>query len=321
MVKILANDGIHPYGQLLLEEAKYQVDTERIPQDQLAERLPEYDAVIVRSATKIRKALIDRCPKLKIIARAGVGMDNIDVQYAREKGIKVINTPVASSRSVAELVVGHMFTLARSLHLSNRAMPVSGASKFKALKKQFSKGSELSGKTLGIIGFGRIGQELARIALGIGMDVLATDVSDKEASIKIRTPKVANATFAIQVKTTSLEDLLTKSDFISFHIPFSNGETAIDATAIETMKEGVFLINTSRGGVIDEATLLAALDSGKVAGVALDVFVDEPNPRQDLLEHPSVSVTPHIGGSTAEAQRNIGLELADALINFFGVKQ
>ncbi|MCH2044126.1 MAG: D-2-hydroxyacid dehydrogenase [Saprospiraceae bacterium] len=320
MVKILANDGIHPYGKLLLEEAKYQVDTERIPQDQLVERLPEYDAVIVRSATKIRKELIDACPNLKMIARAGVGMDNIDVQYAREKGIQVINTPAASSRSVAELVVGHLLVLGRSLHMANREMPVGGITQFKALKKRFSKGLELGGKTLGIIGFGRIGQELAKIALGMGMDVVTTDLLEREVQINIGTPRVNNATFAIKLKTTSLDEVLAKSDFISVHIPFSGGESPINAAAIEKMKDGVLLVNTSRGGVIDEDALIAALDSGKVAGAALDVFVGEPTPREDILTHPKISLSPHIGASTIEAQRNIGLELADAFIEFFGTE-
>lgn len=320
MVKILANDGIHPYGKLLLEEANYQVDTERIPQDQLAERLPEYDAVIVRSATKIRQELIDACPNLKMIARAGVGMDNIDVQYAREKGIKVINTPAASSRSVAELVISHLLVLGRSLHIANREMPVNGTTQFKALKKRFSKGLELGGKTLGIVGFGRIGQELAKIALGMGMDVVTTDLLEREVQINIGTPKVNNATFAIKLKTTSLDEVLAQSDFISVHIPFSGGEAPINAATIEKMKDGVLLVNTSRGGVIDEDALIAALDSGKVAGAALDVFVGEPTPREDILTHPKISLSPHIGASTIEAQRNIGLELADAFIEFFGTE-
>lgn len=315
MIKILANDGINSDGKLLLEEAKYVVDTNKIPQEELAARLPEYDSIIVRSATKIRKDLIDKCPNLKIIARAGVGMDNIDVEYARSKGIKVINTPRASSQAVAELVFGQLFTLSRFLHIANREMPLRGATDFKALKKQFSAGSQLRGKTLGIIGFGRIGQELARLAAGIGMRVLPTDVDDKEVELMITPPDHPNVSLAIRSHTVSLAKVLRESDYISIHVP---GGKLIGAAELAKMKDGVRLVNTARGGVIDEQALLDAIKSGKVAGAAIDVFENEPTPRQEILTNPNISLTPHIGASTVEAQRNIGLELADALIEFFG---
>jgi len=317
MIKILVNDGIHPDGKLLMEEANYHVDINKIPQEELPEKLPNYDAIIVRSATKVRKELIDQCPNLKVIARGGVGMDNIDVEYARSKGIKVINTPKASSQSVAELVVGHLFCLSRSLHKANFEMPSKGATQFKALKKQYSKGVQLRGKTLGIIGFGRIGQEVARLALGLGMRVLATDLYDNTVNIDLHTPDVDNIAFSIRLKTVALSKVLEDSDYITIHVP-SSDKPVIGAEEMKTLKDGVFLVNTSRGGTIDEDALIEALDAGKVGGAALDVFTNEPTPREDLLQHPQISVSPHIGASTLEAQRNIGLELADAFIEFFG---
>lgn len=317
MIKILVNDGIHPDGKLLMEEAAYEVHDTKIPQEELMEKLPQYDAIIVRSATKVRKDLIDQCPNLKVIARGGVGMDNIDVEYARSKGIKVINTPKASSQSVAELVIGHLFSLSRFLHRANREMPAQGANEFKALKKQYSKGVQLRGKTLGIIGFGRIGQEVARLALGLGMRVVATDLYDNTVNIDLNTPDVDNISFSIKIKTTSFERVLAESDYITIHVP-SSDKAVLGAAELKQLKDGVFLVNTSRGGTIEEAALLSALDSGKVAGAALDVFVNEPNPDAALLNHPKISVSPHIGASTLEAQRNIGLELADAFIEEFG---
>ncbi len=318
MIKILANDGIHADGKLLLEEAQYQVDTEKIPQEQLIEKLPEYDAVIVRSATKIRKELIDACPNLKMIARAGVGMDNIDVEYARSKGIQVINTPKASSLAVAELVMAQVFNLSRFLYDANRQMPEQGISHFKKLKKKYSTGSQVRGRKLGIIGFGRIGHELARVAMGVGMQVIASDLVEQSVDIHISTPDIDNAALAIQLQTVSFEKVLRESDFISVHVPFGGGKALIGAEEIAKMKKGVYLINTSRGGVIDEEALLEALEQGQVAGAALDVFLNEPTPDARLLNHPHISATPHIGASTVEAQPYIALELADAFIDFFG---
>ncbi len=315
MIRILANDGIHPDGRAMLEAAGFQVDAEKVPQEELAQVLPRYDVLIVRSATKVRRDLIDACPNLKIIARAGVGLDNIDLDYARQKGIAVYNTPGASSRAVAELVFAHFFSLARKLHLSNREMPTQGDTAFKELKKKYSKGVQLGGKKLGIIGFGRIGQEVARLALGLGMEVLATDVVVDKADIElpiagIEPPPVRT------IHTRPLDELLAQSDFLTLHVPFT-GKPLLDAAAFARMKDGVFLVNAARGGAIDEEALLAALDSGKVAGAGLDVFENEPKPRRALLEHPRVSVSPHIGGSTQEAQSLIGRELAAQIIAFF----
>jgi D-3-phosphoglycerate dehydrogenase len=318
MIKILANDGLEADGKMLLEEAGYQVDTNHIPQDQLKELLPEYDAVIVRSATKIRKELIDACPRLKVIARAGVGMDNIDVDYAHSRGIKVINTPRASSLAVAELVMAQIFTLARFLHIANREMSAVGTEKFKELKNKYSEGSQVRGRTLGIIGFGRIGQELARIAMGVGMKVLASDLEEKDVNINIPVPDNNNVSLTLHFKTVTFEKILRDSDFISVHVPGGKSGALIGTSEISRMKDGVYLLNAARGGVIDEEALLNALDSGKVAGAALDVFNNEPTPDARLLNHPKISVTPHIGASTVEAQRYIALELADAFIEHFG---
>jgi len=316
MIRILANDGIHPDGQLLLEEANYEVDTNKVPQEELINKLQDYDAIIVRSATKVRKELIDACPRLKIIARAGVGLDNIDVDYAREKGIKVINTPKASSLAVAELVLGQIFSLSRYLYQANRTMPQTGSSEFKQLKKRYAQGLQVSGRKLGIIGFGRIGQELARLAMGIGMEVLATDLEERKVNVYIKPPAVENASLAVELQTVPMEQLLEESDFISIHVP--SGKDLITAKEMAQMKKGACIINTSRGGVISEADLLAALNNGQLAGAALDVFDNEPTPSEAILQHPLISATPHIGASTLEAQRYIGLEIADAFIDFFG---
>lgn len=318
MIRILANDGIHPDGQMLLEEAGYQVDIERVPQEDLPRVLPQYDVIIVRSATKVRKDLIDACPNLKVIARGGVGLDNIDVEYARSKGIEVMNTPASSSLAVAELVFGHLFSLARFLHDSNRQMPINGAKTFKHLKEAYSEGVQLRGKTLGVIGFGRIGREVARIGIALGMRVLPVDLVVQEADIDINLYSGEEVSLSIHLKTATMEEALTQSDFITLHIPFSGGRPVIGAEEFQIMKPGVFVVNTARGGAIDEQALLDALASGKAGGAGLDVFDDEPTPRKEILEHPRISLTPHIGASTVEAQGYIGLELADRILAFFG---
>lgn len=318
MIRILVNDGIHADGKLLLEEAEYEVITDKIAQEDLIKELPKFDAIIVRSATKVRKDLIDACPNLKLIARGGVGMDNIDVEYARSKGIIVINTPASSSRGVAELAVAHMFTLARFLHLSNRVMPTTGDTDFKNLKSSFSKGIQLKGKTLGVIGFGRIGQELSTIAIGLGMRVMPVDVYIPEAEINIRPNGFDNLKMGITLKSQNMTEVLKRADFLSVHIPFSGGKAVIGAEEIALMKRGSYIINTARGGAVDEDALLDALNSGHIAGAGLDVFVGEPSPRKDLLAHPNVSFSPHTGAETKEAQVSIGQELADQIIAFFG---
>lgn len=309
-MKILVNDGIEPIGREMLENAGFTVDLNKIEQAVLIHKLNDYDAICVRSATKIRKELIDACPNLKAIGRGGVGLDNIDVEYARSKGIAVINTPGASSRSVAELAMAHFLSLSRFLQRSNREMPVNGDSQFNQLKKAFAAGSELEGKTMGIIGFGRIGQEMARCALGMGMNVLATDPYIQRATIAIGPEGLG---IDVEIITVPLEDVLVDSDYISLHTP-SVGKPVIGKEEFAQMQDGVILVNCSRGDVLDEDALLNALESGKVAGVGLDVFNNEPAPRKDLLMHPNVSLSPHIGAATNEAQNKIGAELASKLI-------
>lgn len=314
MIKILANDGIDPIGKTLLEQAGIQVDTETIPQDQLAQALQHYDGLTVRSATKVRKDLIDACPNLKLIGRGGVGMDNIDVEYARSKGIAVVNTPAASSLSVAELVFAHLFTGVRFLYDANRKMPLEGGSKFNDLKKAYAKGIELRGKTIGIIGFGRIGRETAKMALGLGMDVLAYDLNDVPKTLSLELS--GNIRVDVPVKGVSLNELISQSDFISLHVPFAD-KPVIGQAEFNLMKNGVGLVNCSRGGTVNEQALIEALDSGKLAFAGLDVFENEPQPLQALLSHPKVSLTPHIGASTNEAQERIGTELANLIIDYF----
>ena len=315
MKKILANDGIDKIGKELLEKAGFVVDTEKISQDKLIDVIneKEYSVLIVRSATQVRKDVIDACPNLKIIARGGVGMDNIDVEYAKQKGIVVINTPAASSHSVAELVFAHLLSLVRKVHLSNREMPLSGNKEFNNLKKKYSDGIELKDKTIGIIGFGRIGQEVAKIAIGIQMNVLAYDPYVSSAELEILFPQV-NKKLDVTITTTTLDDVLINSDFITLHVP---GGNIISKKEIEKMKQGVFIINASRGGVVNENDLLEALNTGKVAGAGLDVFMNEPTPDSKLLNHPKVSVTPHIGASTKEAQQRIAIELSEKIIQAY----
>jgi D-3-phosphoglycerate dehydrogenase len=286
-----------------------------VAQNQLADYINDknIDVVLVRSATKIRKDLIDTCPGLKIIGRGGVGMDNIDVEYARGKGIKVINTPAASSASVAELVFAHLFGAVRSLHYANREMPLEGESRFKDLKKSYSKGIELRGKTLGIVGLGRIGQEVAKIALGIGMKVIASGRQTETVSVKLEFFDGKNIDFNVQ--KIPLEELLSQSDFISLHLP-AQDKYIIGKAEIEKMKDGAGIINAARGGVVDEVALVEALESGKLAFAALDVFEKEPTPEIQLLMNPKISLSPHIGGSTVEAQDRIGTELAEQIKAF-----
>jgi D-3-phosphoglycerate dehydrogenase len=310
--KILANDGIDAKGKEILEKAGYTVDTDKVPQEKLAEAINshKYIALTVRSATKVRRDLIDACPGLKVIGRGGVGMDNIDVDYARGKGIHVINTPAASSHSVAELIFAHFFGMVRFLHQSNREMPSKGGTEFEPLKKKYAKGIELKGKTLGIIGFGRIGQEVAKIGLGIGMKVIAHDPFLKEALIELDIH--GHSPIKLKIETLSMDKILEEADFITLHVP---GGKVITRDQFAIMKNGVFLANASRGGVIDENDLIEALNSGKVAGAALDVFVNEPQPMKDLLSHEKISLTPHIGAATEEAQERIGIELAEKIIS------
>lgn len=316
-MKILANDGISALGKSLLEAAGFTVITEKVAQEELATAVNEQgiDMILVRSATTVRKEVIDACPGIKLIGRGGVGMDNIDVAYAREKGIQVINTPASSSQSVAELVMGHLFSLSRFLNDSYKHMETGD---FSTLKKNYAKGVELRGKTLGIIGFGRIGQSVASYAIGCGMNVIAVDKKIDPIFVSIPLGNGLKAEARI-TPHTSLSEVLGEMDYISIHVPKqADGSAVIASEQFAHMKKGVRLVNAARGGVINEDDLLAALNSAHVAGCALDVFENEPNPRKDLLSHPKIACTPHIGAATVEAQDRIGEELASLIITAFG---
>jgi len=313
-MKVLANDGIAQSGITALEAAGFEVITTKVAQEQLETYINkhEVDVLLVRSATKVRKDLIDACPSIKVIGRGGVGMDNIDVDYARDKGLHVINTPAASSASVAELVFAHLFGGVRFLYDANRNMPLDGERKFKELKKNYAGGRELRGKTLGVIGFGRIGQAVARIALGCGMRVLAADKFMDKATIKLEFYDGRELDFLIE--TESVEKVLKESDFITLHVP-AQKEYVIGRKQIEMMKDGAAIVNAARGGVIDEKALVDALEDGKLAFAALDTFETEPTPAIKVLMNDSVSLSPHIGAATREAQERIGTELASQIID------
>lgn len=315
-MKILANDGISKSGINALEKAGFQVIKTRVAQEQLKKFINQekITVILVRSATEVRKSLIDSCPSLKIIGRGGVGMDNIDVAYAREKGLKVINTPAASSASVAELVFAHLFGGVRYLHDSNRNMPLSGDSHFKDLKKNYSAGTELRGKTLGIIGLGRIGTEVAKIALGVGMEVIAS--GDKAGEIDISLSFYNDQKVTIPIKIKPVSELIKHSDFITIHVP-AQGRALIGDKEFEKMKKGVGIVNTSRGGVVNEEALLEAMEKGKVAFAGLDVYSNEPTPSIKILMNERISLTPHIGAATLEAQDRIGVELANQIIGIY----
>ncbi|QAA80419.1 3-phosphoglycerate dehydrogenase [Aequorivita sp. H23M31] len=315
-MKILANDGISQSGIDTLREAGFETLNVHVAQEQLNNYINDQkvDVLLVRSATKVSKDLIDNCPTLKIIGRGGVGMDNIDVEYALKNNIKVINTPTSSAASVAELVLAHLLTGVRFLHDSNRNMPLEGESRFKELKKKYSAGRELRGKTLGIIGFGKIGREVAKMALGCGMNVIASDQESGKADIKLSF--FDGQSITLEIRTEPVEKLLKKSDFISLHVPAQSGYL-IGKDEIARMKDGVGIVNTSRGGVLNEVALLNAIESGKVSFAALDVFEDEPSPSVQILMNENVSLSPHIGGSTLEAQDRIGKELAEQIIEIF----
>tara|TARA_B110000196_G_scaffold305151_1_gene302482 strand:+ start:683 stop:1642 length:960 start_codon:yes stop_codon:yes gene_type:complete len=317
MIKILANDGISKAGIDALTAKGFNIITEHVAQDDLIDTIKteNYEVLLVRSATNVRKDLIDACPHLKIVGRGGVGMDNIDVNYAREKGINVINTPAASSSSVAELVFAHLFSMVRFLFDSNRQMPITGDSDFKSLKKSYAKGKELAGKTLGIIGFGRIGQEVAKKAIGLGMHVIAHDKFIEEVNITLNFFNGDKKSFTIE--TVSLKEVLKNADFVTLHIPKIGNKAIIGAEQIGMMKTGAGIINAARGGVIDETALMFALDKKKLAYAGLDVFDNEPNPTIHLLMHNAISLTPHIGAATLEAQDRIGTELADQIATHF----
>lgn len=313
-MKVLANDGISKSGITTLEQAGFEVITTKVAQEQVANYINTNDVqvILVRSATKVKQDIIDACPGLKIIGRGGVGMDNIDVEYARSKGIHVINTPASSSESVAELVFAHLFSGVRFLHDANRNMPLEGDTNFNGLKKAYADGLELRGKTIGIIGFGRIGQAVAKLALGIGMKVIAADKYINEAVIRV---DFYNGQFInVDISTEPLEDVLRQADFITLHVPAQNGYV-LDKAEFEMMKNEVGIVNCARGGVINEVALIEAIENGKVLFAGLDVFENEPTPEVQILMQPKISLTPHIGAATLEAQDRIGTELAEQIIS------
>ena len=316
-MKILANDGISESGKNKLEEYGFEVDLTTVSQEQLVSYINENEisTILVRSATQVRADIIDNCPSIKIIARGGVGMDNIDVEYAKSKGVNVINTPAASSKSVAELVFSHLFGCVRFLHESNRSMPLEGDTKFKELKKLYARGTELSEKTLGIIGFGRIGQEVAKIAIGVGMKVIFYDKFNEKADIRLDFFDGQNLSF--KLKSSTFDELLNNSDYITVHIPASK-EYIIDSDQFAKMKNGVGILNLSRGGIINEEELIKNIESGKISFAGIDTFEGEPNPSMKILMNSNVSLTPHIGAATSEAQDRIGVELADKINDILG---
>lgn len=310
---VLANDGISDSGVQLLREAGITVLDSRVSPEHLSNFINEnkVDALLVRSATQVRQQLIDECPSLKIVGRGGIGMDNIDVEYAIDKGLHVINTPTASCKSVAELVFAHFFSLARFLHESNRLMPLEGETHFSALKKSFHNASELSGKTLGVVGMGNIGLEVIRIGISLGMKILAYNRTPKTSTVALSF--FDGQTLNFEIKSVTLDEVLENADFISLN----TGKTdryLIDTDELAMMKDGAFLVNTARGGVVNEVAMIDALESGKLAGAALDVFEKEPTPEVEILMHPAMSLSPHVGANTMDAQDRIGKELATQLI-------
>ena len=312
-MKILANDGLSKSGIDALKKGGFEVLNVKVAQNQLENYINEHniDALIVKSLTEVRDDLIDECPSLKLIAFAGVGMDTIDVDYAIDKGLHVINAPEASTVSVAEMVFAHLFGMVRFLHSANREMPLEGDSRFRELKKAYSEGTELRGKKLGIIGFGSIGQEVAKIAIGIGMEIIAIDEKIESESITLNFFNGQKINFNIDMSTK--QELLKEADFITINVPEQDGYV-IDAKEIEEMKDGVGIINTSRGSNLNEVALITAIENGKIQFAGLDVFENEPNPEIQLLMNPDLSLSPHIGAGTLEAEERVGLEIAKQII-------
>lgn len=313
MAFILANDGIDEAGKAMLEAAGHRVQTEKVQQSDLARFLDKENvaALLVRSATKVTATEL-AVESLKVVGRAGVGLDNIDLNAAEKLGVEILNTPAASSRSVAELVMAHALGLLRFLNDSNREMPVRGTADFSNLKKAYANGCEVEGRTMGIIGLGRIGRTTAKLALGMGMKVLAFDSNTEQCDICFEVQGFGQV--RVPLHTVSLEEVLAQSDILTLHVPGGNDRPIIGSAEFAKMKKGAILINAARGGVVDEEALLHALDHGQISGAGLDVFDNEPTPDPRLLSHPRISVSPHIGASTNEAQERIGMELAEKVI-------
>ena len=302
MIRVLTNDGLQEAAINSLKDAGVEVVNTYIEKDKLGEALKEFDALVVRSATKVTEDILTSAQggKLKLVVRAGVGVDNIDLIAAHDKGVTVKNTPNASSDSVAELALAHMFSIARFVSISNVTM------RNGKWNKKHYEGVELGGKTLGIIGMGRIGQSLAVKATALGMKVVYTDLFGKQESLPY--------------EFLSMEALLGTADFLSLHVPYDKTKgSLIGKDEFALMKDGVYLVNCARGKVVDEEALLEALDSGKVAAAGVDVFEQEPTLNEKLVNHPKVSVTPHIGAATKEAQERIGQEVASTIKEFFNI--
>ncbi len=296
-MKILICDKTEKEAVERMRAAGLQVDVrDDIAPEELPSVLPAYEGMVVRSRTKVRQPLIDVCPNLKVIVRGGVGLDTIDAEYARSKGITVMNTPMASSASVAELTIAYMFSLARSVFQASLSM------KAERWDKKLFEGEEIGGKTLGLIGIGNIGMEVARRAAALGMAVIAYDPYVKSAE---------------NVKMVSLDELLATSDYISLHLPKTKeSANMIGKAQIAKMKNNVRIINCARGGIIDEVALYEALTNGRIAGAALDVYAEEPPTDWKLIKLPNVIGSPHIGAATKDAQGRVGAEVADKLIEF-----
>lgn len=311
-MKILANEGIHDSGKVALEQQGFEVLTTKIAPNQLENYINEYlvDALIVRNSTEVREELIDACPSLKLIAKAGTDMDNIDVEYAINHGLHVINTPEASGIAIAELVFAHLLGMSRFLHISNREMPLEGDMRFNDLKRTFSAGIELRGKTLGIIGFQHIGQEVAKIALGLGMKVIAMDSRLDSAPIELEFFNGQKT--IINIETTDFNTILKESDFITLHTDNQEGYI-LGKEEFDKMNSGVGIVNISQSGVIDEMALLAAIKNKTVRFAGLDVYETQPNPEIQLLMNSDLSLSPNISNSTLEAQERMGLELAQQI--------
>ena len=316
-MKVLANDGISTEGIKAFKNYGFELLENKVAQEQLANFINEnkVEVLLVRSATKVRKELIDQVPGLKVVGRGGVGLDNIDVSYAKEKGIQVVNTPAASSQSVAELVFAHIFSLVRFLHDSNRKMPLEGDTKFEQLKKNYANAIELKGKKMGVVGFGRIGEETIKTAISLGMEVLVVDsyVDFKEVDLTF----FDGQKISFKLQTIPMDKMLAEADFISLHVPAQDGYL-IGEKEIQKMKQGVIIVNAARGGVVDEKALIDGIENGKIRAAALDVFENEPKPEMALLMNEKLSLSPHVGGNTVEAQERIGVELADIVAKIYG---
>ena len=318
---VLANDGISQNSKKELVDLNFKIFDTKINQSELIRYINNnhIEIILVRSATIINSEILNNCKSIKLIGRAGVGLDNIDLISAKKNNVRVFNTPNASSISVAELVISHLLSANRNLHITNRSMPLNGETKFKEIKSHSSECKEVMFKTLGIVGLGRIGQEVAKRAFSLGMNVIAFD--KKIEKIKIHLDHIKNQNIFFDLKISSMNDVLKESDFITLHIPKINDKPFIGRDEFDIMKKGVGIINTSRGGLIDESELIKFLNNKKVSFAALVVYENEPTPNIQLLMHDKISLSPHIGGSTVEAQERIGNEIVKEIKSFYKLNE